>query len=143
MGQLQLSGSILLIATFSIILIAFAISFAENNSTTVNIINDSEVASFYSSAQSNVSGLKSDYSTSYSSIVNTTIQEGSDSPKSMGSFTVNDKSNVQIAEGTLRLAYKKIFGSDESFGFVLAAFLGFFLLTVALYVYKTIRGNPD
>lgn len=143
MGQLQLSGSILLIASFSIILISFAISFAQNNSTTVSIIDDPEISQYYSDTQSNLSILKEDYSTSYSSIVNTTIAEGSDSPKSMGSFTVNDQSNVQIAEGTLRLAYKKIFGTDESFGFVFGAFLGFFLLMVALYVYKTIRGYPD
>jgi len=143
MGTIQLVGSIVMIAMFSIMIVAFGIQFAVDNSPSVSIADDNETMNFYSSQKNNITGLKSSSSDEYKSIIETTIPEGSDYPQSMAAFSKSDDSAKAVTENVITLIRTKLFGNDPTVNYVITAAMGFLVLVLGLYVYKTIRGLPD
>ena len=143
MGTIQLVGSIVMIAMFSIMVIAFGVQFAVDNSPSVSIADDNETMNFYSGQQSNVTGLRGSTNDEYQSIIETTIPEGSDYPQSMAAFSKSDESSKAVVENVITLVRTKLFGNDPTVNYVITAAMGFLVLVLGLYVYKTIRGLPD
>lgn len=143
MGTIQIVGSIVMIAMFSIMIVAFGIQFAVDNSPSVSIADDNETMNFYSSQKNNITGLKSSSSDEYKSIIETTIPEGSDYPQSMAAFSKSDDSAKAVTENVITLIRTKLFGNDPTVNYVITAAMGFLVLVLGLYVYKTIRGLPD
>jgi hypothetical protein len=143
MGTIQIFGSIVMIAIFSIMIVGFAISFAANNDVSVSVNDDPNISKFNTDSKTNIGGIKSDANSEYASIVNTTIPEGGDYPKSMGAFAITDESTFAVTKNVVSVAYLKLFGNDPTFGYVFTAGMGFLGIIMALYVYKTIRGMPD
>jgi hypothetical protein len=143
MGTIQLSAAAVMLILFSLSIVAFGVSFATNNNVSVSIASDPSVSSFSSNSQGNLSNLKDQQTNEYASIVNTTIQEGSDSPKTMGAFTITDSSTMSVIENVVTIIKTKIFGNDPAFGYIFSTILGFVIFLIGLYVYKTIRGMPD
>ena len=143
MGQIKLTVSLILIGLFAFALIEFAVNFATDNSSPINILNDSDIVALSSDIQQNVSDFKSSSSSQYKSIVETTIgKEGSVAP-SVGPFAITPLNVIGIIKNILKVGYLKIFGQDSGFGIFFTTFTGIILFMIGLYIYKSLRGFPD
>lgn len=141
-SQITLTVSIVFIALFSVAIIGFAIGFANDNSSSVSIVDDPELSSFYTNTQDNLSTFKSDSEGTYSSILETTVEPGSDVAQSTGPFAITPGNIIGVAKNIIYLPYKKIFGSGSGFGIFFTAFAGFLVFIFGLLLYKTLKGNP-
>ena len=143
MGTVQIVTSAVFLVMFSISIIAFGISFGQINDVNVSIADDESTSTYYTTAQGDIISLKNNQSSEYYSIINTTIEEGSDSPKTMGAFAITDRSVVKVVNNTVSIVNEKIFGNSPTFAYVFSGLLGLLIFVIGLYVYKTIRGIPD
>lgn len=143
MGQIKLTAALLMIGLFSIAVLTFAINFAGDNSAAVDISDDPEMNSLYSQSKSNVSGFNKDAEDTYESIIDTTVEPGSQTAPSTGPFAVTPLNAIGIVQNIMETGYKKIFGTGSGFGIFLTALIGMLVFMIGLYLYKTLRGLPD
>ena len=141
-SQINLTVSLVMIALFSIAIIGFAIGFANDNDSYINIADDSNIMNVSSATRIGVDNYEGESEDTYSSISETTIEPGSDVVRSPGSFTITWSNVFSTFKNIIELGYLTIFGSGGTFGIFLTAFLGIILFMVALYLIKTWRGNP-
>jgi len=141
-SQITLTISLIMIALFSVAIIGFSIGFATDNDSAINIADDSEISSFNTNTRANLSTFKSGGESTYSSILETTIEPGSDVAQSTGSFAITPKNLLGVVTNIIYLPYKKIFGSGSGFGIFFTVFIGFLVFVIGLLIYKTLRGNP-
>lgn len=141
-SQISLVVSLVMIALFSIAIISFTIDFASDNNSAVSLIDDPEYSSLTSNTRTNLSTFKDDAQDTYSSIVSTTVEPGSDVVRSAGSFSVTWSNVFGVTFNIMRVAYKKIFGESENFGIFITSFLALIVFIAGLYIIKTWRGNP-
>lgn len=143
MGLLNTGSSILLIAIFSLAIITFAISFAQNNTTSISIADDSQMSGIYTNMSGSLQNTSSASQSQSTSLVNTTIQEGSDYPKSLGAFTITGSDYYQVFLNIVPVGMKRIFGDNAFINYVVTGVLGFAVVALALYAWKASRGLPD
>lgn len=142
-GQIQLTIALVMIALFSIAIISYAINFAEDNGSVVDIRDDAELVSLSSNAQGNITGFNSDSDSQYQSIIETTIAPGSDSAQSVGPFAVTPTNALGATQNIIKVGYVKIFGTGNGFGIFLGSLISIIVFMIGLYLYKTLRGLPD
>ena len=143
MGQLQLTSALILTAMFSIALIAFAINFASDNDAPLNIADDPEYSNLYTQNRGNLSNFGDNSSSQYTSILESTIQPGSQTVQSTGPFAVTPTSALGAVKNIVEVGYVKIFGSNSGFSIFLNSLFAFLIFALGLYLYKTLRGFPD
>jgi len=141
-SQITLTTSLILIALFSIAIMGFAIGFANDNDAVMSISDDEDINSLYEDTRTDVSTTKSDSEGTYASIIDTTVEPGSDVAQSAGPFAVSVSNIVGVGKNIIFVPYKKIFGSGEGFGIFFTTFGAVILFLFGLYLYKTLRGNP-
>jgi len=141
-SQITLTMSLVFIALFSIAIMGFAIGFANDNDAVISVADDSEIDTFYSDTRSDLTTAKSDSEGTYASIIDTTVEPGSDVAQSAGPFAVNVKNVVGVGKNVIKVPYQKIFGSGAGFGIFFTIFGAVILFLFGLYLYKTLRGNP-
>jgi len=141
-SQITLTVSLVMIALFSIAIIGFAINFGIDNDSSIIITDDAEFSDSYTDMGANLSTFKSDAEGTYSSILDTTIEPGSDVAQSTGPFAITPTNIIGVAKNIIYLPYKKIFGSGKGFGIFFTALIAFLVLIFGLLIYKTLRGNP-
>jgi len=141
-SQITLTMSFILIALFSIAIMGFAVGFANDNDAIMSISDDEDINSLYTDTKTSVSDIKSDSEGTYASIIDTTVEPGSDVAQSAGPFAVSVSNTVGIGKNIILIPYKKIFGSGEGFGIFFTIFSAVILFLFGLYLYKTLRGNP-
>jgi len=141
-NQITLTLSLIFITLFSISIFGFAIEFANDNNAAMSIVDDPELNEFYTNTRTNLSTYKSDAEGTYASIIDTTVEPGSDVAQSTGPFAVSVSNVVGIGKNIIYIPYKKIFGSGEGFGIFFTIFGSIILMLFALLLYKTLRGNP-
>ena len=143
MGQIKMIVNIVLISLFVIALITFSGNFGVDNETNVKLNNDSSFSSSSQSLQNNLTQFYTDANTSlfagYQSTFDLTtgVTEGGTQAK-VGFFT----SLAQVKE-VLSNSFGKIFGNDSGFEIFFSTFIALMGLIGGLYIYKTLRGNPD
>lgn len=142
-GQKQFVISLVLITLFSFAIIGFATQFASDNSASVDISDDSQITGVYTNANSNLTGFSSDSEDSYTSIVETTISSQSGSAQSVAPFTLTTGNALGTTKNIIKVGYIKIFGSDNAFGIFMTAFISVLVFIAGLFLYKTLRGQPD
>ena len=140
--QITLTVSLVMIVLFVIAIIGFAVGFGNDNNAYVNIADDPEISSFYSSAKGDLSDFKTDSEETYSSILQTTIEPGSNVAQSSGSFAITAGNVFGVIKNIVYLPYEKIFGSGKGFGVFITTFIGILVFIIGLLIYKTLRGNP-
>ena len=139
----SLTISLIMIVLFSVAIIGFAIGFANDNNVVVSIEDDTDMDSFYSNIKDNASTFNTEAETTYSSIINTTIEPGSDVLRTPGSFSVTAGNVKGTFENILGLVYKNVFGGDGGgFGIFIYTFIGIIVFLFAMFLIKTWRGNP-
>jgi len=141
-SYIALTASLIMIALFSIAIIAFSISFANDNSAVISIVDDPELSELSTDTSSGISTFKDEAEGTYSSILETTVEPGSDVIQSAGPFAITVGNIVGITKNIVYLPYKKIFGSGSGFGIFFTTFIAILTLVVGLLIYKTLRGNP-
>jgi hypothetical protein len=134
--------ALLMIALFTVAIISFAINFAIDNDSAISLDDDTEFSSLTTKTRQNLSDFKTDSEDTYSSIVSTTVEPGSDVVRSSGSFSVTWSNVLGITSNIMKVGYQKIFGSGEGFGIFITAFISMLGFLMALYLIKTWRGNP-
>ncbi len=142
MAQLQLTIALVLTGLFAIAIIGFAINFAIDNDAPVDISNDPDITSLYSQQRGNLSGQSSDSESQYQSILETTIAPESGSATSTGSFA-KTWNILGAAKNTINSIDKKIFGNNSGLMIFTNAIIGMLVFMIGLFLYKTLRGQPD
>lgn len=141
-SQITLTMSLVFIALFAIAIFGFALGFANDTNAVMSISDDPEVSGFYSYTKSNLSDLKDDSEGTYESIIDTTVEPGSDVAQSAGPFAVSVPQTIGIGKNIIFLPYQKIFGSGRGFGIFFTIFGALIVFLFGLFLYKTLRGNP-
>lgn len=143
MGQIQLTISLVMIALFTVAVITFATNFAIDNNAPINIASDTDLSSLGSVASGNLSQFASASQNQYASIVNSTIEPGSQTIQSSAPFAITPLASISTSTNIIKVGYTKIFGGDSGFGIFIAALISLLLFMIGLYIYKTLRGFPD
>jgi len=139
-SQISLTVTIVFIALFSVAIVGFAIGFASDNDAAMSI--ESNFSSLNTNIRDNMSTFKSDSEGTYSSILETTVEPGSDVAQSTGPFAITPGNLIGVAINIFYLPYKFIFGSGAGFGIFFTVFAAFIVLIFGLLLYKTLKGNP-
>ena len=140
-STIGLTSSLVMIALFSIAIIGFGITFANDNDASINIADDN-INTFYSQSKDNLSTFKSESEETYTSIVSSKSEPGSDSIKSPGAFTITWSNVFGVITNIVTIGYEKIFGKGGDFQVFLYTFLALISFIAGLLIIKTWRGNP-
>lgn len=143
MGQIGLTISLVLTGLFAIAIIGFGLGFASDNNAPISIGDNPELTQFNVQAKANASGFNKDAENTYRSLINTTVNDESGVPTTTGTFAITPTNAVGTVTNILAVAYISIFGSGGGFGIFLTALISILAFMIALYIYKTFRGNPD
>ena len=141
-SQITLTVSLIMIALFSLAIIGFSIGFANDNNAAISIADDSQLSELNINIRSGLQQFKEDSEGTYQSILETTVEPGSDVVPSSAPFAITPGNLITTTKNIVRVGYDKIFGAGSSFGFFLTTFLVFLVLIFGLLVIKTWRGNP-
>jgi hypothetical protein len=144
MGLSQLGVGLILIALFSIAIIGFAVEFAIDNNSPIDIADDSSLSGLDIQLRGNASQFSEGSEESYQSIIETTIDEGDVFPSSAPFATPKVIRTIfATPKAILNTLYVKIFGSESGFGVFLAGIVAIILFLMGLFIYKALRGIPD
>ena len=142
-SQIQLTISITMIVLFSIAIIGFAIGFANDNSADISITNDPDVETIYNSQKGEMTQLKDDTEDTFQSILDTTVEPGSDVVPSAAPFAITLSGLTGSLKNIVSLPIKYIFGGWGSpFGIFFTTLFAIISLLFILYLIKTWKGNP-
>jgi len=142
-SQLSLTISLIMIGLFTIAVIGFGVGFASDTNANISIADKDDVVQVYNYAQGNISSFSSESESTFQSIIDSTIEPGSDTLQSVGPVSANRESFIQSGKNAITLPINYIFGGLGSpFGIFFTAFFGIIALMFALYLIKTLRGNP-
>jgi hypothetical protein len=142
MGEISFTTGLILTGLFSICIVVFAINFANDNSSQVNLASDSDFNSVQSNAQSDLIDFSSAVNSSSTTFTQENVEEGTDTATSGGQFKVTASSSLGLARKNVQIGFNKIFGTD--FTFVFLALISLLILMFIRYQYKTWFGkDPD
>ena len=141
-SQITTTVSIVMVILFSIAIIGFSIGFATDNDAVMSIADDTELSSFNTDTRTDMTTFQTDANDTYQSIIETTVEPGSDVVQSSAPFALTVGNFVGVFKNVVMLPYKKIFGSGDGFGIFFTTFLAFLVFIIGLLIYKTWKGNP-
>jgi len=145
-SQIQWTISLVMIGLFTIAIIGFAINFAADNSSPVDLADDPELSGLNIDTKTNIEGFDTGAENTYASIVNSSISPTSSSgtTATAGQFAITPVNVIGTVNNILKVGWSKIFGSDSGFEIFLTTFLGMILFITGLYIWKTWAGrSPD
>lgn len=144
MGEINYTNGLIMGALFSIFIIIFAAGFANDNESSINAGSDTTLTKTSTSQQDEISNFKDAVTSSSDTFNKDNVKESTDTATSGGQFKVTAGSALSTAKNSINLGFKKIFGEDSGFGFVLVALISIIVLTFVRYAYKTWFGkDPD
>ena len=144
-STITLTISLVMVALFTIAIISFTVGFANDNDSIVDITDDPELSALNTQTTSGISTFKDEAEGTYTSIIDTTIEPGSDVAQSTGPFAITPGNVISVTKNIIYLPYKKIFGGDEGnngFKIFFTTFTAFLIFISGLLIYKALRGNP-
>jgi len=142
-SQITLIISIAMVILFSMAILGFSIGFANDNDAAISISDNSKASAVYRLSGENVSKFKEETEGTYQSILDTTVEPGSDIVPSSAPFAITSGSLRGSLENMIELPINYIFGGLGSpFGVFFLTFFSIIFLMFALYIIKTWRGNP-
>jgi len=142
-SQISLTISIIMITLFSIAIIGFSISFANDNDATMSVADDPEMSSLYTGTKTNLSQFKGESEDTYQSILETTVEPGSDVIPSAAPFAITISGLIGVFTNILTLPLRVIFGGWGSpFGIFFTVLISILSFMFILFLIKTWKGNP-
>ncbi len=143
MGQVQLTVALISIGLFTVAILAFATNFAVDNNAPISLANDPELSGLFTETSGNVSSFATDSENQYQSIIETTISPGGGTTQSTGPFAVTPGNSIKVVKNILQVGYIKLFGTGSGFGIFLTGLISIIVFLFGMFVYKTLRGNPN
>lgn len=146
MGQIKFVVSMVMIALFTFAIVGFAINFAVDNNSAVDISDDSSFTNLQTQTASDISeDFRDESNKSYQSILDNNVGEGSQTTAKGTQFSITLGNFLGVFYNILKIPYDKIFGGkDGGFGVFFTAFIVLIGFIAFLYVWKTWVGrNPD
>ena len=141
MGQIKFISGLLMASLFAIALIGFAVNFANDNFSPVNIASDSELTGVKGSMEGDMQQFYLDSNTSSGAMYESTISTQTEATEGGTSFKVGPTTALTTGNRVLSTGFKKIFGSDGSFSIFLTALIGMLGLIAALFIWKAWKGG--
>jgi len=139
----ELIISISMIVLFSIAIVGFSIGFANDTNADISVSDSSDVSSVYTGAKSDMAQSKGEVEDTYQSILDTTVEPGSDVMPSAAPFAITIGGLTGALTNVISLPIKYIFGGFGSpFGIFFTTLSGIILLLFILYAIKAWKGNP-
>ena len=139
----EITISITMILLFSIAIMGFSIGFANDTDADISISDNADALTVYNSQLTKAGDLKDNSEDTYTSILDTTVEPGSDVVPSAAPFALTSGSLIDATKNIVTLPVKYIFGGYGSpFGIFFTMFIAVIVLLLILYSYKTLRGNP-
>lgn len=142
MSQIKFMSSLVMIGIFAIALISFAINFAIDNETQVSLADDSEFNTINNNLQSSVGDFEGEANTSIRSLMESTIGTQTGETEGGTAFKVGPGATLSLAHSSIRAAYTRIFGSDESFNVVITVLFSMLGIVSMLLIWRAWKGNP-
>ena len=144
MGLLQYTLAFVFIGLFSIGIMGFAIDFASDNNSFVDISDDPDIITFDNNLKGNVSAFRTDAQGTYESIIDSSTDEAGFTTKTGGSFSITPPKLVTSTRNVLGIGYQKIFGQEPKFAIFMTTFLAMVGFFFSLYFFKAWIGRiPD
>lgn len=140
---MQYTIALVMISLFSLAIIGFAINFASDNNSVIDIADDPQILSLNTNVKSNLSSFREGSESTYQSIIESSIETGETTP-SGGQFAITPLNALFVAKNILQVGYIKIFGTGSGFGIFLGTLLGVIGFIFALFIWKAWIGRiPD
>ena len=135
--------SLTMVMLFSIAIIGFAIGFANDNDSAISISSDPDAVSVYNLQKGNVSNFRENSETTYTSLLNSTIEPGSETIPSPAPFSLTGGDLINGLTNIITLPIKTIFGGwDSPFAIFFTAITAVLGIMLIFFVWKAFRGNP-
>jgi hypothetical protein len=144
-GQIDLTLSLVFIFLFVVSIIGFSIGFANDTGADISITDDPEerLGSLYNSTKTGTNQLGEDSEDTYQSLLESTVEPGSDIIQSAGPFAITPANLIDISKNIIIAPRDVIFGGKGSqFGYIFTTFIAFLVLIFGLLLYKSLKGNP-
>ena len=144
-SQIALTISLVCIFLFSVSIIGFSIGFANDNDAEISVLDDPEdrLTVIYDDSKVGLDTYKDNSEGTYKSILDTTVEPGSDVAQSTAPFAITPYNIINVSRKIISLPKDIIFGGNGSqFGFIFTTFLSFLAFIFGLLLYKALRGNP-
>lgn len=141
-GQINLTLSIVMIALFSIAIIGFCVGFANDNDAYMSVADDPNVSSLQTNLKVGTDTFKDDSSGTVTSLLESTVEPGSDVIQSTGPFAITASNLMGTLTNVVFLPYHTIFGTGVGFGIFFTTLGVFISFMFILFIIKTWKGNP-
>jgi hypothetical protein len=142
-GQIGIVTSFILLGLFAICLVTFAVNFAVDNNSVVNIANDDDFTTLNSEVGGNITTFYNDINTSRQAMQESTISSQTEATEGGTSFKVGPWSAMSMAISTVTIGFQKIFGSGPLFIIIFTSISALLTMTVVLFILKAWKGSPD
>jgi len=145
MGLKDMTIAVALVFIFSISLINYAVTFAEDNNANITIGDDPDIQSIRDYSDSNTEQYIIDSNGSVAAFQESTIT-GESETTTTGSFfkAISASKTVGGFKNILDVSFRAIFGGDARFNPVIGIIGSTLFIIFALFVWKVWKGgNPD
>ena len=144
-SQITLTISLTILFLFVVSIVGFSINFASDNDADISISDDPEnrISGVYTNSKDGLDTFKDGAESTYQSILDTTVEPGSDVAQSTAPFAITPFNLISTAKNIITVPKNVIFGGSGSpFGFIFTTFLTIISFVFGLLIYKALRGNP-
>lgn len=144
MGAIKWMVSLGMILIFSISIVSYVANFGNDNNAHVNLNDDEELSSLNTNLKANTLTALSDVNGSIKSFEQSAIDSGDETTRTGSQFKGNDVSLFNSVKVIVNTGFKKIFGQESGFGYILTIFI-FLMGIISLLVWWKVwkGGNPD
>lgn len=145
MGLKQYSASLLMLGLFSIAILSYAISYANDNDSIVNLNEDDRMNKLQQNLTGNFQVYESDSDDSFQTYIKSKIKSGDENTEGGGQFKTSPIALLTSTQKIMQVGQEEIFGTEEDsgFGIIFTALGGFMLVILGFYGWKAWKGNPD
>ena len=131
-----------MIAIFVVAIITFAVQFANDNDSDINLSNDTRFDNLNNNLKQNLTQLKNDSETSKEILDLTSITGGDQEiAGSGGQFKIGPFTAISLTIMSIKTGFNSIFGED--FNFILIAFTSLLTFLIGYYIIKMWLGKSS
>ena len=144
MGEVKFLAGIVTFALFTLAITGYAIHFAVDNGSALNINEDAQINKLSSQVEGNFTSFRSDSESGSISLMTSKIESGGDNMETGQAFKVGIVPMINTVKTITNTIKEKIFGGSAGFGIFLTALVSLLVYTGIRYIWKTWKGgNPD
>ena len=144
MGEIKFLAGLVMLALFTLSIIAYSIGFGIENDSALNLNQDQQFNSLNSRIEGNLTSYRNDSKSGSISLMTSKIEAGGDNMETGQAFKVGIVPMVNTFKAIGQTIKDKLFGGSSAFGIVITALVSLLVYTGIRYIWKTWKGgNPD